>query len=381
MIDLDVSVEQLTRQFLRFDTINPPGNEAECIRFAARFLEQAGFHCDVIDHGQARASLVATRDLGDGLPVCFSGHLDTVPLGQTSWSVDPFAGEIKGDKLYGRGSSDMKGGVAAFFCAVLRVGRVKGGIVIILTAGEETGCDGARWLTERNSLPDVGAMIVGESTDNQVYYGHKGVLWILARTLGKTAHGAAPELGDNAIRKSLPLLAGLAEYDPAFAHPEMGKSTANVGTVRGGININSVPDVCEMTIDIRTVPGLKHDVIRQQVAGMAGSLGETETLLDLEPVWTPRDHPWCSRVAEIVFDLTRTQKTGSCVNYFTDAAVLKPALSSPPTVILGPGSLDQPHTTDEWVSISKLKEAVTIYQALLSDWSGSPMSEAARGAG
>ncbi len=368
MINVHMSVEELTQRLVQFDTINPPGNEAECIRFAADFLERVGFLCELIEHEQGRASLIATRDLGGGLPICFSGHLDTVPLGLAPWSVDPFAGEMHGDRLYGRGSSDMKGGVAAFLHAVSRVGKVKGGIIVILTAGEETGCDGARWLVKENALPEVGAMIVGESTDNQVFYGHKGVLWMRAKCLGKAAHGATPELGENAIKKAIPLLAKLAAFDPGGSHAAMGQATANLGTIHGGININSVPDICEVTIDIRSVPGMSHKDLQQEIDVLVEGIGEAETVLDLPPVWTDPKCPWCVRVEKNVTNLTGVRQQSAAVKYFTDAALLKQALGNPPTIILGPGSLDQPHTTDEYVSIANLQEAASLYHSLLEDW-------------
>ncbi|WP_116133947.1 M20 family metallopeptidase [Tropicimonas sp. IMCC34043] len=360
----------LTRKLVSFDTINPPGQETDCMEFAAARLEEAGFCCTRHRHSDTRFSIVATRGTGDGLPLCFSGHLDTVPLGNAPWRHDPFAGDIEGDHLFGRGSSDMKGGVAAFILACQAVPRVRGGVAVVLSVGEETGCDGARWLVEAGALPPAGAMIVAESTDNRPLLGHKGVCWLRFRVQGRTAHGATPELGENAILKALPLMTRLATFDPEASHPIMGRATANLGTIHGGINTNSVPDRCEMTLDLRSVAGITHDELRAGLERLAGPEVRIETLLDLPAVWSEPDDPWCARASAVVAEITGVTATPEVANYFTDAAVLKPAMGNIPVLILGPGSMDQPHSTDEFVLISRLIEAQSIYEALLADWTG-----------
>ncbi|KJS37314.1 MAG: hypothetical protein VR70_12695, partial [Rhodospirillaceae bacterium BRH_c57] len=141
-------VVALTRRLIAFDTINPPGNEQACAEYLRDILAAAGFETDLHALGAGRASLVAR--LGGGAngsdPLCFTGHIDTVPLGAQPWTRDPFAGEIVDGKLYGRGSTDMKGGVAAFVIAcIVEAERLRDGpgVVLVITAGEETGCDGA----------------------------------------------------------------------------------------------------------------------------------------------------------------------------------------------------------------------------------------------
>ena len=169
----------LTQDLVRFRTINPPGDERACAERLASLLEGAGFAVDVVPFGNGRAQLVARIGGGAGkLPIGFTGHLDTVPLGAQPWSVDPFAAEILDGKLYGRGSSDMKSGVAA--CVAL-ADKLAGtaGVVLLITAGEETGCTGAADLARsRTPLPQVGALVVAEPTFNHALVGHKGALWL-----------------------------------------------------------------------------------------------------------------------------------------------------------------------------------------------------------
>ena len=176
----------------------------------------------------------------------FTGHIDIVPLGEATWRHDPFAGETDGDLLYGRGSSDMKSGVAAMVVAARAIARDRqrrAGIELVLTAGEETGCSGAREIVKvPGSLGRVGALVVGEPTDLGPRLGHRGVIWIRLRFKGRTAHASMPHEGDNAVLKAARAAVLLSEYDfDRIAHPALGRPTLNVGRLEGGLNLNSVP--------------------------------------------------------------------------------------------------------------------------------------------
>ena len=198
---------ELTQELVRFKTVNPPGAERACAERLASLLDGAGFAVDLFPFGDARSQLVARiGGVTEKLPLGFTGHLDTVPLGAQPWSVDPFAAEILQDKLYGRGSSDMKSGVAAFVASSIALAdRLAGtaGLVLVITAGEETGCTGAAALSRGEPvLPQVGALVVAEPTGNRLLVGHKGALWFEAVTKGVTAHGSMPEKGINAVYKA-----------------------------------------------------------------------------------------------------------------------------------------------------------------------------------
>ena len=138
---------KLTQDLIRFNTINPPGNEDELCDYLTQLLKSADFECMNVDFAPRRRSIVA-RILGaPGKPnICFTGHVDVVPLGDRQWDHDPFGGNISDGKLYGRGSSDMKSGIAAFVVAAMRTAELSkngNGVSLIITAGEETGCEGA----------------------------------------------------------------------------------------------------------------------------------------------------------------------------------------------------------------------------------------------
>src|SRR6478609_2336206 len=284
---------QLTRRLLEFDTINPPGNEEACARYLGDLLQASGFQVDYSTFAASRTSLIARigQTTSSKAPLGFTGHLDTVPLGAAPWKKHAFGASLEGGRLYGRGSSDMKSGVAAFVVAALAQAerlRESPGVTLVLTADEECGCGGAAHLARETSLLGrVGALLVGEPTANYPLVGHKGALWLEARTTGVTAHGSMPERGDNAVHKAARAITALQDFDFNFArHAVLGGPTLNVGTIKGGLNINSVPDRAAIGIDIRTIPGQNHAKIRDQLASYLGDDVALSTLLDAESVWT-----------------------------------------------------------------------------------------------
>lgn len=365
----------LTQSLLAFDTINPPGRELACIESLAAILSEAGLQVQVHKFGENRANLIATLNgPGAGAALCFTGHVDTVPLGNAPWKRDPFAGEIIDGRLYGRGSTDMKSGVAAFVtaaCAAARGQRKAGGpLTLIITAGEETGCDGATELVQSGVLEHGGALVVAEPTSNVPMVGHKGALWLRAVTTGVTAHGSMPHLGVNAAYKAGRALSKLEAFEFNEApHPHLGKPTLNVGAVRAGINVNSVPDRAEIDIDIRTIPSLPHARVKEHLAAELGDDVSMNPLVDVPAVWTePRD-AWIRDVFKTVEVVTgKAPPSIATVPYFTDASVLKPALGDPPTVVLGPGEPGMAHQTDEYCFVDRIHEAAEIYASLIEAW-------------
>jgi succinyl-diaminopimelate desuccinylase len=365
---------ELTKQIVRMNTINPPGDEQACAQHLGALLEAAG--CSVAYHklGEKRASLVARiGGSDDKAPLCLTGHIDTVPLGAAQWSKDPFAGETDQGRLYGRGTSDMKCGVAAFVAATVALSSKlerSPGLELVITAGEEIGCEGAFDLARRQgALSRAGAIIVGEPTSNYPYVGHKGAFWLYARTRGVTAHGSMPERGDNAVYKAARAVTVLEHF--RFDNPPhslMGQATLNVGTVRGGLNINSVPDEAAIAIDIRSVPTSRHGDIRRALQEQLGSDVELETIIDLDSVYSEPDHPWIQQVFDITEPYLGERPGPRVATYFTDAAALTPAYGNPPTVILGPGEPQMAHQTDEYCVIKHVENSVALYEEIITNW-------------
>ncbi|ADU71721.1 M20 family metallopeptidase [Pantoea sp. At-9b] len=362
----------LTQQLLSFNTINPPGDEAACMAWLADYLEQAGFTVQRHSFGDRRANLIATLPgAGGGAPLGFTGHLDTVPLGNAEWQFDPFGADVRDDRLYGRGSSDMKAAIAAFILACVRYKdaiMAGSGVVLYLTGGEETGCDGVRALIASQTLPQPGALIVGEPTANYPVIGHKGALWLRCETRGKTAHGAMPHLGINAIYLAAEALGKIQHFSPGAPHPLMKQPTLNVGRIQGGLNINSVPDRTAFDVDIRTAPNLHHAEIRQRLATALGATVFITTLVDLPAVLSTEQQRWIQQIFQLCQPLHDAPLTPRIVPYFTDASLLLPALGAPPCVILGPGEPTMAHQTDEYCLLSRLVEAETLYGEIIVQW-------------
>jgi succinyl-diaminopimelate desuccinylase len=364
-----VSALDLALELVRLDTVNPPGNETVAADLVSGRLTAAGFAVAVHEHAPGRPNLIARLPGSDAdrAALCMTGHLDVVPLGGAPWSGEPF-GEIRDGRLVGRGSSDMKGGVAAIVVAAERVaaqGRGQAGLELVFTAAEETGCEGARWLADAGVLGRAGAVVVAEPTGGVPLVAHKGVLFAKATTEGVSAHGSAPHLGRNAIYPLARAVAALAELSfDVPTHPLLGSPTLNVGTIAGGSGINLVPDRGEAQIDVRTVPGLTGAAALDALRAAAGPEVTVEPWIDLAPVVTDPDDPWIRSVYEV------SPAEPAAAAYFTDAAALTPAYGNPPTVIWGPGEAAQAHQTDEWADAGKIEAAADDFTEVARRWCG-----------
>jgi succinyl-diaminopimelate desuccinylase len=369
----------LTRDLLHFNTINPPGMEQACARFLGKLLEDAGFTCAFHEFADARTSVIATiGGRQDKPPICFTGHIDIVPLGAKAWTRDPFAGETDGDRVYGRGSTDMKSGIAAFVLAAIKLApqlRNGPGVTIVLTAGEEVGCEGAKFLSEKKLLDRAGAIVVAEPTANYPYIGHKGLCWFEIETTGKTAHGSMPEQGENAILKMNRVIGKLEHFDwhhheGCDHHDVMGKPTLNIATLHAGLNTNSVPDSAKLTIDMRTVPGIDHVHLCHSIQTLVGDLGQVRKIVDTPSLYSEPDE-WIESVFEIAAPFAGERPQPRTIMFSTDGADLKRGYGgNVPAVIIGPGQPELAHQTDEWCSIRRIDESVSVYERIMRDWNG-----------
>jgi len=366
-----VDVIALTRELISHNTINPPGNEAAVARKLGELLSKHGFKVDLPEYGKNRLHLVAEKGTAaSGLPLVLSGHLDTVPLGKEPWKTDPFSGISRGDKLFGRGSSDMKSGVAAMTVAAIEASSdssFEGGVRLIFSAGEELGCQGALALAQSHKdLGKAGAIIVGEPTGNIPYIAHKGALYLNVVAKGKTAHSSMPELGDNAIYKVARCISKVEEFRfEADKDPLLGFPSINVGKIEGGMNINSVPDHAEFSIDIRSTTRIQHQSVLQRLLHEFGEEIAIETLVDLKAVSTPETDPFVQLVYDICGIGPESDKRGQALPYLTDGSVLQACYNGAPTIILGPGEAEMAHKTDEYCFMENIIQSVSIYKNII----------------
>jgi succinyl-diaminopimelate desuccinylase len=341
-----------------------------------KLLEASGFQVESHDFADGRPSLVARLDGPAGtLPICFAGHIDTVPVGDIPWEKDPFGDDTDSDedRIYGRGASDMKGGVASMLAAGLELATAadrRAGITFVVTSGEETGSQGAKYLAGLGgALGKAGALIIPEPTSNRLVIAHKGALWLRAKTSGVAAHGSMPEQGVNAIYKAVDAVDKLREVSfHGVSHSILGTPTLNVGRIFGGTKINMIPDEAVLEIDIRMVPGQTGERVIDELKTAVGPGVVFQTLLNLDPVASDLSDRWIQSVAELLGNNLDPADASLGAPYFTDASFLSPAYGNIPTLILGPGEPEMAHKKDEYCSISKIREAKNIFLSIARNW-------------
>ena len=276
----------------------------------------------------------------------------------------------------------MKSGIAAFVVAAIKLApflKNAPGITLVLTASEEVGCEGAKYLAEQKLLARAGAIVVAEPTANYPYLGHKGLMWVEIETKGKTAHGSMPEQGDNAILKMNKVIGKLEHFDwqhqcGVDCHPVMGKPTMNIATIHGGLNTNSVPDLVKLTVDVRTVPGIDHVHLCHSIQTLIGDLGSVRKIVDTPPLYSEPDE-WIESVYDVATPFIDGKPSPKTIMFSTDGADLKrgymeSAGGAVPAVILGPGQPEMAHQTDEWCSVKRIDESVEIFEKIMRDWNG-----------
>tara|TARA_R110002050_G_scaffold300778_1_gene472535 strand:- start:3490 stop:4623 length:1134 start_codon:yes stop_codon:yes gene_type:complete len=361
----------IAQKLVSFNTVNPPGNEGESANYIGGLLSSYGFSIEYIPFEGDRVHLIAEKGCSKESPaVVLTGHFDTVPLGVKQWTVAPFEGTVKGNKLYGRGSSDMKGGLAAMVVAAILAfteGNPPSGVRLIFTSGEELGCQGAKQLvaTHKN-LGLASGIIVGEPTANVPAIGHKGGLYLNLSLTGKTAHSSMPHLGDNAIYKAARAILKVEKFDfRSEEDPLLGLPTINVGQVFGGMNINSVPDQAGFTIDARTTTKIDHQKLLKQLKAELGDEVAIETLVDLKAVSSDENDPFVQMVYSVCGISKGAEGYPKSLPYLTDGSVLQAAYNGVPTIILGPGQPEMAHQTDEFCYTAKIEEAVEIYKNII----------------
>jgi len=372
-IDRDELVD-IAQAAIRVPTVNPPGDERALADLLAARLRAGKVPSELLDHDPARASLVGrVRGHGDRPGLILTGHLDVVGAGDQPWQRDPFGGEVVDGRLYGRGSADMKGAVAAMVASALAIVRtgapLAGDLLLAFTAGEETDSFGAQELAEAGMLAGADAVVVGEPSDLEVYVAEKGNLWLEVTTSGRTAHASMPDLGRNAIYAMADVLTALESYRfPDPPHPLLGSPTLSVGTIRGGVRTNVVPDSCTVDVDVRTLPGQPHERVAADVQELLAEVRRRRPELDVrvrlaygrDAVATAPDAPIVKEVVRAVADVTGRRPTPQGVMYATDAAVLVPELGVA-MAICGPGPRELAHQTDEYVPVDALVAAARIY--------------------
>lgn len=315
-----------TVELVRAPSPNPPGDTKAVAEIAAKLLSQApGIELEMAASEPPIVNLIArVKGKGPGRRLVFNGHLDTFPAGETSeWTVDPFGGQHLDGRIYGRGVSDMKGGVACSILATLLLAEMRdewpGEVVVTLAGDEETmGTKGTAWLLDRYPHAAGDAMITGDAGSPEVLrFGEKGMLWIELEAAGKAAHGAHVHLGINAIERQMAVVTEIlklrdlpvslpAEVDRAITEAAsaseaisgkgesetLRRITVNCGLLRGGVLSNIVPPSASASIDIRLPAGVSVPEVERQLAAILKQHEGISCQITrrFEPLWTDPQH-------------------------------------------------------------------------------------------
>ena len=362
-------------------SVNPMGGplseaehgEAQMAAVVTDFLESCGLDVELQEVARGRQNVLAVAEGRDRTKtLLLETHMDTV--GVESMTVDPFAAEMDDDRLYGRGACDAKASLAAMLAALERTldrGAPPTNVALCAVADEEATFGGAARLVESG----FGATwaVVGEPTRLDVIVAHKGASRWRLRTEGRSAHGATPQEGVNAIYRMARVVGALEQYADDLSrhpgHPHLGRPTLNVGTIAGGEAVNTVPSWCEVLVDRRTLPGESPDAVdealrarlQQRLPDVACEIAGTLRALPLDGT---EDSPWAQRVLRAA-QQARPEAAFRYVAYSTDASQL--AHAGMAVVVAGPGDERQAHTADEWVELEQVRQAVCLYEELLTN--------------
>ncbi len=352
------------------------------VRGHGRALESG----DMSPHSQIERSNVIARLLPPGKirqTILLAPHLDTVGADDSQ-----FVPRRKNGRMYGRGACDTKGSVAAMLTALCELANAKSRpleteIVFAGLVDEENAQAGSRAMVRCPAFRRFGQpaattgrlkaghqtalAIVGEPTRLQVVTAHKGSLWLQLETQGKAAHGATPQLGQNAVHEMARIVDAL-ETDYAARlrrrrHPLLGAATVNVGMISGGAQPNIVPDHCVITIDRRTLPGETKTSVQREIAALlrAKRLSAKISSTKLAPCLPLETNPKLPLVRQFLRSVGQTRPAG--VDFFCDAAVL--SRGGIPSVVFGPGDIAQAHTADEWISLDSLERGKNLLLSFL----------------
>lgn len=376
-------LETLVSDLVRIETENPPGNERACAEFIHEWLSDHGIEAMLIEKPQPDRPQVAAR-VGQGEPtVVLNGHIDVVPAGdREQWTHDPYGGVVEDGQLYGRGSADMKTGLASAMLAArdlssaIEAGDLDGSLVMHAAIGEETGEPGTKVLLEEGFDGEYGVVL--EPTDFRTATCAKGLGWYEITVAGEPSHASQPDRGTNAITDARVVLGTLSEYDQRLRNREddlCGQAYATVTQIEAGLGANKavIPDQAKITLDRRILPDETTEAVDKEVASLLEPLSRT---YDIEVDWkrtetyesakVPDDSPLAETFREHSAAVTGVSRTpwgieGSTDvrNFVNDAGI--------EAITWGPGQLEQAHTIDESIDLAEAMDGLTVLKRAMRE--------------
>lgn len=381
LVSLD-EVVAVAQRLVRIRSENPPGDTREACAAIIDELEPAGFEVELFEPVAGFANVIAAWSFPEpGPTLVLNGHVDVVPVGDTAeaWTYDPWGAELHGGKLYGRGSVDMKGQVAALIVvarSIVRAGLpLRGRLVLTAVADEEQGGKrGTGALIEAGKIAGD-AVLVAEGSDAGITVAHRGLSFVQLTTHGRSAHASVPENGVNAVEAMIEALRACRSLRLRHTpHPLLGSPSIAVGTtISGGTRPNVIPDLCRATLDVRNLPGMSESAAladleehfrtcglpehqRPDVEFLVwGEAGETSPDAEIVQV--------AARAYEREFGRTpalRGERAASDGWWFTNRAGL------PTVMALGPGGVAAAHIVDECIDLGELERYARVYADIVA---------------
>lgn len=356
---------------------NPIYTEESTARYVQKVLKDNGIESQLSWAADGRPNVFAElKGESDGSTLLYNGHLDVVPAGK-GWQSEPFSSVIRDGKLYGRGAADMKSGVAAMIYAAIVLKRMgnpfNGKLLLFFNVDEEQGNLGMRQFLKENRTADYA--IISEPTELEICIAHKGVARYRLRTKGTAQHAAkVKEPGHNAIANMSSFIQALEELNKRLMKkkdPLLGNAMLTVTQINGGTAINIVPDRCEIDIDRRLIDGETEESVRKELEQVLENVAKTnnidyelEDYLFLPATKIVKDHVLVQRLAQVVNELYSKEATIDVFGATCEAPFLS-VYKEIPTVICGPGSLDQAHVVDEFVDVQQIIKAANMFIGLV----------------
>ncbi|MBN1294970.1 MAG: ArgE/DapE family deacylase [Candidatus Latescibacteria bacterium] len=376
-------VIQVTREMVAIPSITH--NEGMgMVNYLERWFKDLDIPVRIYPTGDGRANFFADygADSGPGR-FMFNGHMDIKPV--VGMTVDPYAGEIRDGKLYGRGTCDMKGGLAAVMCAfkaLVRTGiKPKGGITLYSDIEEEYGgYAGYLWAKDQGFFDSFEGLISCEPTELEIQIGNRGCFVTSFKTKGKSAHSGLPHLGINAIHNMAIFIDEYLKLPYLQVENEwFGKCTVNFEKIEGGLYLAAIPDSCRVCLDSRLIPDTPPELVQKQVDELMERLNR-EHGINISEVPEPKNwrakggkeraesispgDPLTLRVADAYRHILGTEPTISgCPGVTMAMVIIRMGI---PAIICGPGAVAQAHTADEYIKVDQLPKATRLYTALMA---------------
>lgn len=368
-----------TTELIKTQSFPPEFNEKDVALVVAKKLEEYGIQAKIDDLDQPnRANLIASMGSKARPHLVFGGHFDTVPPVDQGWNYDPFGAQIVDGKMYGRGTGDMKGGVASLvmaMCILKKAGvDLKGKLSYLGTAGEEVDLYGAKAYKNKYGCDDIDAVVIAEASNRGMFFAEKGALWIKFTSYGKAAHPGVSWEGINSLLNMLKFFEVFRHYEFTVKnHDMLGSPTLNITTMHAGTITNALPTSCVATVDIRTVPGISHDDILKDVRKIIAQMQEVdpdfkldyEVITNNAAIETSLDDLISVAALQTYQEIFGTEVKPTGIFFYTDAvAMTKSNGELLPLIIYGPGNALNNHKVNEFVEISQLIDCTKFYIGL-----------------